>query len=143
MFIESPALSELPVMNDCVGRPDPVELGKVLRRLGKNTGRVHAAAGGDHFHRIDIGLEYADIALGQAWGCATPLLQLLLAGGGPRFNQEIVDTQLLDKAQRFLPRAGADRQHADYGTNAEDDAERGEDGPRFLGPEICGRECQV
>ena len=56
---------------------------------------------------------------------ATPLLQFLLAGGGPRIDEHIAHAELFDEAERFLARSGADGEHADHRAHAEHDAQRG------------------
>ena len=97
---------------------------------------MEGTAGGQGFEGFDVGAEDADIALGEAGRGTAALLEFLLAGGGPGFHQDIANAELLDEAQGFLARAGADGQHADHRADAEDDAQSGEQGTGLLGAEV-------
>ena len=88
------------------------------------------------FEGFDVGVEDADIALGEAGRGTAPLLEFLLAGGGPGFHQDVANAELLDEAQGFLARAGADGQHANHRAYAEDNAQSRQQGPRLLGAEV-------
>src|SRR5439155_25543583 len=126
-------------VNDAIRGIDAVQFGNLPRGFGKNAGRVEGAAGRQGFEGFDVGLEDADIALGEARRGAAALLQFLLAGGGARIDEDIANAQLLDEAQGFFAGAGADGEHPDHRAHTEDDTEGGEQGASFLGAEIGGR----
>jgi hypothetical protein len=76
------------------------------------------------------------LALGEAGRGTATLLELLLAGGGAGFHQDVANAELLDEAQGFLAGAGADGQHANHGADAEDNAQSREQGAGLLGAEV-------
>src|SRR3569833_1262982 len=104
---------------------------------------MKTAASREQIDLVNARLQNADVALGEPRGRSTPLLKLLFAPGWVRFDEQVVNTELLDEAHRFFTGAGADREHADDRTDAEDNAERGENRTRFLAPEILSRKNQV
>jgi hypothetical protein len=97
---------------------------------------MQRAPGGQGFDRVDIGVDYPDIPFRQSRGRSPALLKLFVAHGGAGIDQDIADTQLLDEAQRLLPGSGADRHHADHGTDAKHNAERGEQRSRLLRAQV-------
>src|SRR5204862_7229009 len=56
-----------------------------------------------------------------------------------RVDHYVSPAQLLDKAQRFLPRPGANCEHADDGADAENDSQRRQNGPGLLRAKIRKR----
>ena len=136
--VEELAFGKVQAVDDGVG-------GLRLRRAPEYRGKAWAeraagcsvAAGGEGFERFDIGFEDADVALRESGGGAAALLELFVAGGGAGIDEDVAHAQLLDEAQGLLARAGADGQHADDGTDTEDDAERGEQGARLLGAQVA------
>ena len=104
---------------------------------------MQSAAGGDRLDRFDIGLEDADVAVGEAGRGAAALLKFLLAGGGARIDQDVAHAQLLDEAQGLFLGAGADGQHPDDRADAEDDAQGREQRARLLRAQVGQRLADV
>ena len=97
---------------------------------------MEAFARRESFDGIDVGFQDANIALGEARGGPAALLQLLIAGGGARFDEYIADAELFDEAERFGAGAGADGEHADDRADTEDDAQSRKNAARFLREEV-------
>ena len=80
--VEELDFGEVEAVNDAVGGLDAIEFGDIAGGLGKDAGGVQGFAGGEGLQGFDVGFEDTDIAVGETWGRAAALLELLLAGGG-------------------------------------------------------------
>ena len=143
VLVEEATFRQFPRVDGRIGGSYAEEFREVRRGIRKDLRGVHAAASGDHLEIVNIGFEYADVALGKAGRRPAALLQFLIAGGGARFDQEVANAEGFDETQGLLASAGADREHADDGTNSEDDTQRGEQRSCLLSPEIGGGQSNV
>ncbi len=141
--VEGLAFGESPVVDGGLGGAHAIDLRHILRGLGQHPRGMQAAARGDQLDGVDVGFKDAHVALGETGRGAAALLQFLIAGGRPGFDEQIADAELFDEAQGFLARAGADGEHPDDRADAEDDAERGQHGAGLLRPQVLGGEAEI
>ena len=74
-FVEEAAFGQMQAVDDAVGRAHAVKLRNFARGFGKHARGVEGAARGESFEIFDVGLEDADIAIGEAGRGAAALLQ--------------------------------------------------------------------
>ena len=123
-------------MDQRVRGPHAVQLRRRFGGFRKHRGGMQRTARREHLEPGDVGFEDARVALGKSRRRAPPLLQLLAAGGRPRLDQNVAHAELFDEPQRLLARAGADGEHADHRADAEHDAQRGQQRPDRLRPQV-------